>query len=169
MLVARWAAAFALLVVLGGCSETKGGSTFVGGDGSNGGDDNAGTGCVLQGIACSGVTDATFNLSCDPTDLTSVVLSGPCATGEAGLSTYVVAGEPYVHIGSLGPGVCHVQLAFSNGFTYSAEVTFVSQTDDSGPGCPPCPSYIAPTQSTFMVNNPSTTCQDAGPDAGGDE
>ena len=168
MLLARCAAVLGALLALGGCSETKESSSFIGGDGSNDGDDNAGTGCVLQGIACMGVTDATFNLSCDPTDLTSVVLSGPCA-GEASLSTYVVAGEPYVHIGSLSPGVCHVQLAFSNGFTYSADVTFVSQTDDSGPGCPPCAAYIGPTQSMFVVNNPSTTCLDAGLDAVGDE
>jgi hypothetical protein len=169
VLLTRSCAALGLLVVLGGCSETKRGSVFSGvgfsDDGGNevgqAGDDS--DGCAL-GLFCNGGTDAIFDLSCGPTDLTSVVISGPCATGDASLSNHVSGSESqYVSLSSPSPGVCHVELTFATGFTYSADVTFVSE---SVVGPCACPSSTAPTQNTFMVNNPSTTCVDAGVDAG---
>jgi hypothetical protein len=148
MLVARCAAALGLLVVLGGgCSPT--------GDCSGG--------CAIG--------DATFVLSCDSTDLTSVLLSGPCATGDASPSNYFFGSyTSFVHVVSPSPGVCHVELTFATGFTYSADVQFTEQSDNEPSHCA-CSSYVAPvsTQSTFVVNNPSTTCVDAGLDAGEDE
>jgi hypothetical protein len=171
MLVARPAAALGLLIVLGGCSETKGGSVFSG-DGlpddsgnevGQAGDDSEG--CAL-GLFCNDDgTDAIFDLSCGATDLTSVVLSGPCATGDASPSNYLDGGSSVI-ISSPSPGVCHVELTFATGFTYSADVTFVSE--GAGGQCV-CPRNTAPTQTTFTVNNPSTTCLDAGLDTGGDE
>ena len=171
MLVARCVAAVALLIVLGGCSQAKGSSVFSGdafsGDSGNevgqAGDDS--DGCAL-GLFCNDGTDAIFDLSCGPTDLTSVVISGPCAMGDASPSNHVSGSESqYVSLSSPSPGVCHVELTFATGFTYSADVTFVSE---SAGGLCACPQSTAPTQSTFTVNNPSTTCVDAGLDAGSD-
>ena len=171
VLVARPVAALSLLVVLGGCSATKGGSVFSA-DGvpdDSGNEDgqagDQGDGCAV-GLFCSGGgMVAIFELSCGATDLTSVVLSGPCATGDASPSHYLDGGTSVI-ISSPSPGVCHVELTFATGFTYSADVTFVSES--AGGACV-CPPNTAPTQTTFVVNNPSTTCLDGGLDAGGDE
>lgn len=171
--VARCAAAVGLLVVIAGCGQARGGSAFGDGSVSGGdtgsdvgpGDDSNSPGCPL---ICSGDQGALFNLSCAPIDLTSVVLSGPCATGDASPSNYVFGNRPYVLIRSPSAGVCHVELIFTTGFTYSTDVTFILQTDQGTPGCPGCRPHVTPTQSTFMVNNPSTTCGDAGEDATGD-
>jgi hypothetical protein len=165
MVVAR-AAALAFLVLFGACNETtKGFSAYEGGaDGAQGGYDGppCSFGCVTAAFA-------SFDLSCGPTDLTSVLLSGPCATGDASPSNYVdMHDTTLLSVGSPSPGVCHVELTFATGFDYSADVTFVSETDNGSPGCPLCPPFIAPTQGTFEVNNPSTTCQDAGSDAEAD-
>jgi hypothetical protein len=61
-------------------------------------------------------------------------------------------------------GDCHVDLTLAGGFQYSTDVTFAQTTTE---GCCPCTS-VAPTQTTFMVNNPSMTCVDAGLDAQAD-
>lgn len=145
MLVARCAAAFGLLAVVGG-------------------------GCSEGGAACPGSCGlgnaVEFDLSCDPADITNIPLSGGCAKGDANPANYVCGKHDCICVGSPIPGVCHVELTFATGFIYSADVTFTSQPGDpGGPGCPPCPSYIAPTQGKFVVNNPSTTCIDAGADA----
>ena len=106
---------------------------------------------------CISSTSVTFNLSCGPTDLTSVVLSGPCSTLDAGPGNYLVGSTGRsLEFTSPSPGLCHVVLTFATGFTYSSDVTFASRSA----GC--CPSYIAPTQPTFTVDNPSATCADAG-------
>jgi hypothetical protein len=76
-----------------------------------------------------------------------------------------VAGQS-ISINSASAGVCHVELTFATGFTYSTAVTFESQSAPKPPVC--CPLLTAPTQSTFTVNNPSTTCVDAEVDAGTD-
>lgn len=143
MLVVREAAPLLLLVSLsGGCSSS---------------------------YACSGLETgdqpAIFHLSCGPTDLASVVLSGPCSTGDAGIAT--LSGGASLGVFSSGAGVCHVTLKFATGFTYSADVTFVQQTQNDPPGCPVW-HYLAPTQRDFTVDNPGTTCVDAGLDAGAD-
>ena len=111
MLIARCAAALSLLVVLGG-------------------------GCS-QGHACPGFETANqsaiLQLSCGPTDLVSVALSGPCSIGDASISN--LAASPSLAISSPSPGVCHVTLTFATGFTYSADVTFIAQNDGDTPGC----------------------------------
>jgi hypothetical protein len=110
-----------------------------------------------------------LDLACGPTDLTGVTISGPCATGDASPSNYVWGpNSNYVSFTSASPGVCHVELTFATGFIYSADVTFAYQTSGTHE-CTPCPAFIAPTQSMFMVNDPNTTCVGAGVDAGMDE
>jgi hypothetical protein len=106
----------------------------------------------------TGAVAATFNLSCSPNDLTSVVATGPCADPDASLSWYTGKETQWaVGVVSPSPGVCHIELTFATGFTYSADVTFTEQTA--------CNSFIGPTSGPFMVNNPSDTCLDAGPSA----
>jgi hypothetical protein len=111
---------------------------------------------------------AIFDLSCGPTDVVNIGLSGACSTGDASSSADVFgATSASVAVSSPNPGVCHVVLTFATGFNYSADVTFLSQTDSPPPGCP-VSHYTAPTQRTFTVNNPSNTCVDAGLDEGAD-
>ncbi|HEY3815899.1 MAG TPA: hypothetical protein VGL81_01950 [Polyangiaceae bacterium] len=130
-----------------------------------------GGGCVTATYACPGGcpignSPAAFDLSCNQTDLTSVVLSGPCATGDTSPSRYLWSRG--VSFTSPSPGVCHVELVFATGFTYSRDVTFTVQSVTMPPGCAQCPSFIAPTQGFFTVDNPSNTCVDAGLDAESD-
>jgi hypothetical protein len=143
MLFARSAAALALLVVLGG------------------------GGCAAPNDGCAPLppppTQALVWLSCGATDLTDVSVSGPCATGDAGPSNEAVAQG--VNVSSPSPGVCHVELTFATGFTYATDVTFQSMTRVN---CGTTEAYIGPTQGVFDVNNPSTTCVDAGLDAPAD-
>jgi hypothetical protein len=107
-------------------------------------------------------------LSCDSTNLTSVVASGPCAAPDAGVSSYL-GRSGAVYVPSQGPGTCHVALTFATGFTYSADVTFATQPGGvcGGPQCK-CGDYVVPAAGPLAVNNPDTTCVDAGVDAGGD-
>ncbi len=107
---------------------------------------------------------ATFILSCGATDMTNVAVSGPCASGDAALPYSLDSFNPQnLYVGSLSTGICHVELTFATGFTYSTDVTFTSSTQSGG--C--CPgTHVTPTVNAFMVNNPSTTCVDAGPEAG---
>jgi hypothetical protein len=129
-------------------------------------------GCSPTPADCSDVIPgnepAIFNLSCGPTDLTSVALSGPCSTGDASPSNYLFgAVSKSLAFDSPSPGRCHVFLTFATGFTYSTDVTFTSQTDTVPPGCH-VSSYTAPTQQTFTVNNPGGTCVVHNADAGVD-
>jgi len=122
--------------------------------------------------ACPGTETANqaavFRLSCGPTDLVSVVLSGPCSVGDAGSSSYLFGPEnASLAVSSPSAGVCHVTLTFATGFTYAADVTFTLQSQNDPPGCPVW-HYTTPTQPTFVVNNPGSTCVDAGLDARGD-
>ncbi len=130
--------------VLAGCS----GDLPVGGNGSGGG-------CS---VSCPGQSGgALFDLSCTPTNLAEVTVTGVCASRDAGSPYYVE--ERGVWIYSLRAGACHVALRFSSGFTYAADVTFTSSTQTGG--C--CPgTYVSPTKDTFIVNNPRSTCVDAG-------
>jgi len=132
-----------------------------------------GIGCQSGAPACPGFclanTPVAFTLACAPTDVTNVTVSGPCLFGDAAPSTFVPdPRSTSIPIGSASPGVCHVTIAFATGFTYSADVTFVSQTQWAPAGCNHCAPYVTPTQPSFTVNNPSSTCVDAGPDAGQD-
>jgi hypothetical protein len=107
---------------------------------------------------CPGLySGALFNLSCAPTNLADVMVTGVCANHDAG-SSYSVQ-DSGVWINSLTPGVCHLVLRFSSGFTYSADLTFTSSTQTGG--C--CPgTSVFPTKDTYVVDNPSSTCVDAG-------
>ena len=113
-----------------------------------------------------GAIGATFNLSCNSNDLTSVVASGPCSMPDASLSWYTGTGsQGTVTVYSSSPGTCHVQLSFASGFTFSTDVTFISQTEGT---CGSCPSFTEPSSGEFTVDNPASTCV-AVPDAGGDD
>ena len=145
MRVARYAAGLGLFVALvDGCNSTK---DCCGG--------------------CPAPEPAVFQLTCGATDLQSVVATGPCAMPDASLSSYV--GNHIVVVRSQSPGVCHVELTFATGFTYSSDVTFATQSGGvcGGPQCT-CPDYLAPTAGPFPVNNPSATCVSGGLDAGSD-
>ncbi len=100
---------------------------------------------------------ATLELACPSTNIKSVEVSGPCNTGDAGeaLSHYS-DGPGALVVGSASAGVCRVELTFADGFTYATDVTFTSTTDSCGT------RTISPTQSTFVVNNPASTCTDGG-------
>jgi hypothetical protein len=115
--------------------------------------------------SCPAPEPAAFQLACSSTDLKSVVATGPCATPDASLSSYIGNGAVYVQ--SQSAGVCHVELTFATGFTYSADVTFTMRPGGvcGGAQCK-CGDYPAPTSGPFKVNNPGTTCVDAGPDGG---
>jgi hypothetical protein len=112
-----------------------------------------------SGLCVPGATEsATFNLSCAAADLTNVAVTGPCAGSFPHPSTDVP--ENSLNIYSPSSGVCHVELTFATGFTYSTDVTFTSSTQTSS--CCGDVTTVTPTQATFTVNNPSTTCVDAG-------
>jgi hypothetical protein len=130
--------------ILGGCS----GELPVGGNGRTGAVCNISCGALSSG--------ALFNLSCAPTNLAEVTVTGVCAS-DAGPSYYVK--DSGVWVNSVRAGDCHVALWFSSGFTYSADVTF-TVTSQTGGCCPG--TYVSPTKDTFMVDNPSSTCVDAG-------
>jgi hypothetical protein len=112
---------------------------------------------------CETVGAATFLLSCSPNDLTSVTVSGPCGTADASLSPETGREQGVVAILSPSPGVCHIELTFSTGFTYASDVTFTSQSVCS------CPSFIGPTGGPFVVDIPGSACVDAGADTGSED
>jgi hypothetical protein len=126
-----------------------------------------GTGCVQQ--SCDNFdrveTPATFELACAATDLTAVIVSGPCSSNNmlSDPADYYGNGEGglgKLEVGSQVAGLCHVELTFASGFVYSTNVTFIGMSDTCGT------SSISPTQSVFVVNNPSSTCTDGGSAAG---
>lgn len=83
---------------------------------------------------CPDGQPAIFDLSCGPTDLASVALSGPCFVADASPSNYLFGpASKSVAIRSPSPGTCHVVLTFATGFTYSADVTFTLQADTAPP------------------------------------
>jgi hypothetical protein len=137
--------------------------------GTHSGDEtsDAAVSCGLA-VECPAAFPAGFELSCPHTDLVSVSLTGPCA-GDAGAAGYSYSGGGlFLNVESAAPGVCNVALTFGTGFTYSADVTFIAIQPSSvvDPCAIPCrPGLPMPTQSTFMVDNPSTTCVDAEADA----
>jgi hypothetical protein len=98
--------------------------------------------------------------------------TGPPAFGGFGFSCAMSTRVPFtqcteVVLAATKPGVCHVALTFEGGFAYSTDIRFTWQTLGEPPGCPnPCAPFVGPTQSRFEVDNPSTTCVDAGVDGG---
>jgi hypothetical protein len=135
---------------------------FIGCGSSSSGGNGAPEVCT---VSCGTLSSAaTLILSCGATDLTSVAISGPCAKGDAGRSYTMDSSNPQnLYVASSTAGTCHVELTFATGFGYSTDVVFTSTTTTGG-----CCSGtgVNPLQSTFMVNNPSTTCVDGGLDAG---
>jgi hypothetical protein len=125
---------------------------------------NGGCGDAHCTNSCLDDQPAVFDLSCGPADLTGVDLFGPCAIGDASVGHDTSGpGSAFVAVSSTGEGVCQVKLTFASGFAYVASVSFGTRTDPGPSGCG-CPSYTAPTQSTFVVSRPNTTCVDAGTD-----
>jgi len=102
-----------------------------------------------------------FEFACAPAQVPGVVLSGVCFVGDAGPPAYnpIRYGENGVAVSSLNPGLCNVELTFDTGFVFSEDVTFVLRGQSNGCGDY---TYTAPTQGTFVVNNPDSTCVDAG-------
>jgi hypothetical protein len=103
---------------------------------------------------------ALFTLTCASGDLTQIVVTGPCTSGPTSgsyLPVYTTNGSS-VTVYSPTPGVCHVELIFAAGFTYSADVTYVWQEEACGS------RYAAPTSTSaeFAVDNPGDTCLDGG-------
>ncbi|MGO8991691.1 MAG: hypothetical protein ACLQVI_00075 [Polyangiaceae bacterium] len=118
--------------------------------------------------ACDANQSAIFVLSCAPSDLTSVALSGACAGPSSSPSNYLFGpSNVYLAITSANPGDCNVVLTFASGFTYSAVVNFEASSGASASGCT-CSQFTLPAQHSYNVNNPSATCADGGDDAGGD-
>jgi hypothetical protein len=105
-------------------------------------------------------TQALLYLTCEPNDLTTVDVSGPCASSDASFVTMPL--ENGVYVASPSPGVCHVALTFGNGFMYSTDITFTAQVRVN---CGTTAPYVGPTQTVFYVDNPSTTCGTGGADA----
>ena len=154
-LVARcWATLGVLIVLSVGCGEAKS-RALDGGE-------EAGACPNFNGCAAYETPYATFNLSCNTrSELLAVSLDGPCNVDK---ETYAVQ----YAVGSPSPGVCQFGLIFANGFTYGKELTFASQTPAVPPGCPACPPFIGPTglsSNPIAVENPDTTCWEAGADA----
>jgi hypothetical protein len=107
-------------------------------------------------------------LACSPSDLVGVKVTGPCIAADAGPAGYFTGSERSVlYVNSVQAGTCTVQLVFATGYTYSTEVQFAQQSNNVPAGCA-CATSIEPTQQTFHVENPASTCQDAGTDAAAD-
>ncbi len=165
--VVRLVGAPCLLAVVGGCGTTANSGTTMASpisanipaeaseDSSNGTDP-----CLTL---CQPWLPATLRLAC-PSVVTSEQLTGPCTGGCRRTAKRADAPCYEVEVVPTQPGLCRIDLTFEGGFTYSADVTFVQST--SGTLCP-CTS-LGPTQGNFTVDNPSTTCVDAGPDAEAD-
>jgi hypothetical protein len=121
---------------------------------------------------CGGATEVVVDLSCAPASVTSATLSGPCSpdatTGgswpghrgficsDKGVTPFVDCSEVFFE--TSGPGVCHVEIDFADGFTYSADVTYSAEAS-----CACATPFLAASTNKLMVNNPSATCAaDAG-------
>lgn len=110
---------------------------------------------------CAVSSGAVFAVSCSPSDLQSVVVTGPCA---AMLSGAALNRGPYISVPCEIEGTAHFVLHFASGFTFERDVTFVKET----PGCQGCAPHFRATEAPIVVNNPpSSSCllPDAGDDA----
>jgi hypothetical protein len=122
--------------------------------------DDANTSCFSF---CPRTRSATLNLSC-PSVVASLLVTGGCTAGVCLPKGAGPCAQALIPIESVQAGVCHVDLTLEGGFQYATDITFVQTTSQSG--CP-CTS-TGPTQATFPVDNPSTTCADAGAAPRGD-
>jgi len=124
------------------------------------------TGCCSQGTAAGngcepGAAPAFLDLSCTPTDLQALAVSGACAAVDQ-----PPQGQPLRFLKQLSvlsqAGDCHVTLTFSSGFVFSTDIPFVGDPQPCG-----CAPYVHPSsgQTTIQVDNPASTCLS---DGGGD-
>jgi hypothetical protein len=107
-------------------------------------------------------TAATLNLSCASV-VTSVRSTGGCLVYQCLTKDASPCAQSQLFIEPAQTGVCHVDLTLEDGFQYSVDVTFVQATPESS-----CCTSIVPTQATFAVDNPNSTCADAGAAIEGD-
>jgi hypothetical protein len=107
-------------------------------------------------------TAATLNLSC-PSIVASVRSTGGCIVHQCLAKDGGPCAQALISIEPMQTGVCHVDLTLEGGFHYSVDVTFVEATPESS-----CCTTIVPIQTTFAVDNPNSTCADAGAATGGD-
>jgi len=122
-----------------------------------------GGGCSAASATCPGncadPPPAVLDLSCGPTDLQSVVLSGPCAKGydDATAPSQFVSGarQQLVDIPSLFAGTCHVELTFASGYTFATQIEFTYQPGNAQ-DCTCGTNQANPAMIT--VPNPSATC-----------
>jgi hypothetical protein len=134
------------------------------GDDSGAADLDVDTSCLLL---CPPFQPVVLNLSC-PSVVTAST-SGPC--GVTTCRSKLDGGacpQSQVAIDPTGAGSCHVELTFDDGYQYGVDLTLASTTTGG-----PCPcTRISATNSLPAVDNPSTTCADAGAplssDAGSD-
>jgi hypothetical protein len=97
-----------------------------------------------------------LELSCAQTDLTTVTLSGPCANASAAAPNGYIINQGAITILSQTPGLCHVVLKFTTGFTYATDINFTTMTDLCGE------TFVGASQAQYPVDNPSSTCLDGG-------
>lgn len=115
-------------------------------------------GCGGSCGACAVSSGASFAVSCFPSDLQSVTVTGPCASTLPGAP---LNGGPYIHVPCAAEGTSHFVLQFASGFTFEHDVTFTKESQ----GCAGCAPYFQASELPVVVNNPrSSTC--ASPDAG---
>jgi len=114
-------------------------------------------GCSTCGADCVEGQFVYVELSCAHADLTSVRITGVCGSDDANQLVDYMSDSGFASasfgFGSVQSGHCHFDLTFSNGFTYSGDVSFAEQEQGCG-----CSAYLAPTPSKFTVNNPNSTC-----------
>ncbi|MGA2448860.1 MAG: hypothetical protein ABTD50_09310 [Polyangiaceae bacterium] len=105
---------------------------------------------------------AVLELACTPTDLSSVQVSGPCATADGSTAPGDFVSGTQVTISSDVAGDCQVTLTFATGYEYSTTITFTEETDGCGT------SHVEPqaNQVVIWVENPASTCVDGGTDSG---
>jgi hypothetical protein len=124
------------------------------------GDFDVDTSCVSF---CAPFLAVTLNLSC--LAVVSVQTTGPC--GAVACRSKTDGGpcpQRQVTVAPTQVGSCHVELTFDDGYQYGVDLTFASTTQEG-----PCPcTSIGAISSVPAVDNPSTTCADAGPGAPGD-
>jgi hypothetical protein len=112
------------------------------------------------GGGCTVSSNASFAVSCFPSDLQSVTVTGPCARTLPGAP---LNGGPYINVPCAAEGTSHFVLQFASGFTFERDVTFTKESQ----GCAGCAPYFVPSELPIIVNNPrASTC--TSPDAGND-
>jgi len=118
-------------------------------------------GCSSSCNACIEGMTATLDLTCGPSNLSEVRLTGVCSSSSDVSASHYVFGNPpsHVWVASDQPGACHVELLFQTGFVFVTDIQFVASTEGSCSGCNP---YPRPVPSEISVDNPPSTCVTVG-------